>query len=32
MAELVAEQTGAAVVQRVRKVVVLWRPRPKDEA
>jgi putative YhbY family RNA-binding protein len=28
MAEIVATRTGAAVVQRVGKVVVLWRPTP----
>lgn len=28
MAAIVADRTGATVVQRVGKVVVLWRPRP----
>jgi RNA-binding protein len=28
MAEIVAARTGATVVQRVGKVVVLWRPKP----
>jgi putative YhbY family RNA-binding protein len=28
MAEIVADRTGATVVQRVGKVVVFWRPRP----
>ena len=32
MADIVAERTGAAVVQRVGKVVVLWRPRPPSTA
>jgi putative YhbY family RNA-binding protein len=28
MADIVADRTGATVVQRVGKVVVLWRPSP----
>jgi RNA-binding protein len=32
MAEIIADRTGAAVVQRVGKVVVLWRPRPPATA
>ena len=30
IADLLAERAGAAVVQRVGKVVVLWRARPED--
>ncbi len=29
--DALAEKTGAAVVQRVGKILVLWRPRPDDE-
>jgi RNA-binding protein len=29
--DTLSERTGAAIVQRVGKVVVLWRPRPKDD-
>jgi RNA-binding protein len=31
LAEDIASRTGAAVVQQVGKVVVLWRPKPEDE-
>ena len=31
IAEALSERTGAAIVQRVGKVVVLWRPRPKED-
>lgn len=31
IAEDLAERTGAAIVQRVGKIVVLWRPRPADD-
>ncbi len=30
IAEILAERTDAAIVQRVGKIVVLWRPRPRD--
>jgi len=30
--DAICERTGAAAVQRVGKVLVLWRPRPDDEA
>lgn len=30
IAETLSTRTGAAVVQRVGKIVVLWRPRPED--
>ena len=30
IADVVSDRTDAAVVQRVGKVVVLWRPKPKD--
>jgi RNA-binding protein len=30
IAEALSTRTGAAIVQRVGKVVVLWRPRPED--
>jgi RNA-binding protein len=30
IADTLATRTGAAIVQRVGKVVVLWRPRPED--
>jgi RNA-binding protein len=30
MADTLSERTGAAIVQRVGKIVVLWRPRPED--
>jgi len=29
-AETIATRTGAAVVQRVGRVLILWRPRPDD--
>lgn len=32
IAETLATRTGAAVVQRVGKIVVLWRPRPETPA
>jgi RNA-binding protein len=31
IAEALSSRTGAAIVQRVGKVVVLWRPRPKED-
>lgn len=31
LATAIAEQSDAAVVQQVGKVIVLWRPRPADE-
>jgi RNA-binding protein len=31
-AEQICARTGSAAVQRVGKVVVLWRPRPEEEA
>jgi RNA-binding protein len=31
IADTLSERTGAAIVQRVGKIVVLWRPRPKDD-
>ena len=31
IAETLAERTNAAIVQRVGKIVVLWRPRPADD-
>jgi RNA-binding protein len=30
IAEALSARTGAAVVQRVGKIVVLWRPRPEE--
>ena len=30
MAETLSTRTGAAIVQRVGKIVVLWRPRPEE--
>ena len=30
IAGILADRTGASVVQRVGKVVVLWRPRPQE--
>jgi RNA-binding protein len=32
IAEALSERTGAAIVQRVGKIVVLWRPRPETPA
>jgi RNA-binding protein len=32
IADALAERTGAAIVQRVGKIVVLWRPRPETPA
>ena len=32
LADTLAERTGAAIVQRVGKIVVLWRPRPETPA
>jgi len=32
LAHLLCERTGAAAVQTVGRVLVLWRPRPDDEA
>jgi RNA-binding protein len=32
IAEALSTRTGAAIVQRVGKVVVLWRPRPETPA
>jgi RNA-binding protein len=31
MADALSTRTGAAIVQRVGKIVVLWRPRPDSE-
>ena len=31
IADALSERTGAAVVQRVGKIVVLWRPRPEED-
>jgi RNA-binding protein len=31
IAETISARTGAAIVQQVGKVVVLWRPRPADD-
>jgi RNA-binding protein len=31
IADTLSTRTGAAIVQRVGKIVVLWRPRPKDD-
>jgi RNA-binding protein len=31
IADTLSERTGAAIVQRVGKVVVLWRPRPEED-
>jgi len=31
ISEALSERTGAAIVQRVGKVVVLWRPRPEED-
>ncbi|HUQ87711.1 MAG TPA: ribosome assembly RNA-binding protein YhbY [Vicinamibacterales bacterium] len=31
MGDAICAQTGAAVVQRVGKVIVLWRPKEQDE-
>lgn len=31
MSEAICARTGAAAVQRVGKVLVLWRPRPEDD-
>lgn len=32
IADMLSDRTGATVVQRVGKVVVLWRPRPQEPA
>jgi RNA-binding protein len=31
IAETISERTGAAIVQQVGQVVVLWRPRPEED-
>jgi RNA-binding protein len=31
IADTLSTRTGAAIVQRVGKIVVLWRPRPKED-
>jgi RNA-binding protein len=31
ISETLAERTGAAIVQRVGKIAVLWRPRPEED-
>ena len=31
LAAAFAERTGAAIVQQVGRILVLWRPRPEDE-
>jgi RNA-binding protein len=31
IADTLSERTGAAIVQRVGKIAVLWRPRPEED-